>query len=187
MAENFSFDLRRILSTSKKVGVTRHLNIRSKYCSTPSSHDCGCDPAETLPGCPDFRLRPPFTIRLRCEGPMHRLAGVARYGWQIVPYHVHASVQRTTNYKSVDAMPESASAACPERYLPPSLMMVTVYGFSPLAMFDIISCLTLSFTLGSLPIFLAESRGCEPFHSQYVVYALRLVVVCGTGLEFTFS
>ncbi|KAJ7199470.1 hypothetical protein GGX14DRAFT_401412 [Mycena pura] len=31
MAENFSFDFRRILSTSKKAGVTRHLNIRSKY------------------------------------------------------------------------------------------------------------------------------------------------------------
>ncbi|KAJ7196934.1 hypothetical protein GGX14DRAFT_472291, partial [Mycena pura] len=51
-------------------------------------------------------------------------------------------------------------------------------------MFDIILCITLSFVLGAMSILLADSRGYELFRSQYVVYALRLVVVCGT-VRFT--
>ncbi|KAJ7229123.1 hypothetical protein GGX14DRAFT_416762, partial [Mycena pura] len=47
-------------------------------------------------------------------------------------------------------------------------------------MFDIILCITLSFAIGAMPILFLESRSYEPFHSQYFVYALRLVVVCAT-------
>ncbi|KAJ7229127.1 hypothetical protein GGX14DRAFT_616918 [Mycena pura] len=47
-------------------------------------------------------------------------------------------------------------------------MMVTVYGFSPLAMLYIILFLSLSFLAGAMPILLADSRGYEPFRSQYL-------------------